>query len=202
MQARASPVRKQHALEERVLLGVLLDTFVFNPEGTNVAVSGVALALASGVVALRANYVLFIGDEPALADMCLAKGHAGIKSCMRCANLVLCRYFDEGRDAPTNVRSTETEFNKFEPLTVPRLRMMLQRLKDMRPLLSRTKFSDLETRFGFNHSDFNLAMKPYAQFPKSMMFDWMHLYMVGGLLPQEFGMCMRALRRSNAPTKI
>ena len=43
-------------------------------------------------------------------------------------------------------------------------------------------------------------MKPYAQFPTSIMFDWMHLYMVSGLLPQEFGKCMRALRRNGAPT--
>ena len=43
-------------------------------------------------------------------------------------------------------------------------------------------------------------MKPYAQFPKSIMFDWMHVYMVSGLLPQEFGKCMRELRRDGAPT--
>ena len=43
-------------------------------------------------------------------------------------------------------------------------------------------------------------MKPYAQFPKSIMFDWMHVYMVSGMLPQEFGKCMRELRRDGAPT--
>ena len=182
------------------LLGVLLDTYIFNPEGVHFSLSGVAVALASGVVVLRATFAIFIGDEPALADMCLAKGHAGIKSCMRCANLVLCRYFVEGRDSPSNIRNTEIEFSKFEPLTVARLRMMLQWLKDMHPILSNTKFADLTNRFGFNHSDFTLAMKPYAQFPTSIMFDWMHLYMVSGLLPQEFGKCMRELRRNGAPT--
>ena len=181
-------------------LGALLDTYMFNPEGVNFSSSGVALALASGVVILRSTSVIFLGDEPALADMCLAKGHAGIKSCMRCANLMLCRYFVEARDAPHNIRSTDADFNKFEPLTVARLRMMLLCLKDMRPVLSQTKFANLTTRLGFNHSDFNLALKPYAQFPKSIMFDWMHVYMVSGLLPQEFGKCMRELRRDGAPT--
>ena len=70
----------------------------------------------------------------------------------------------------------------------------------MRPVLNQTKFANLTTRFGINHSDFNLALKPYAQFPKSIMFDWMHVYMVSGLLPQEFGKCMRELRRDGAPT--
>ena len=182
------------------LLGALLDTYIFNPEGVDFSRSGVALALASGVSILRSTSVLFLGDEPALADMCLAKGHAGIKSCMRCANLVLCRYFVEARDAPHNIRSTDVDFNKFEPLTVARLRMMLLCLKDMHPVLNQTQFANLSTRFGFNHSDFNLAMKPYAQFPKSIMFDWMHVYMVSGLLPQEFGKCMRELRRDGAPT--
>ena len=182
------------------LLGVLLDRYMFNPQGVHVALSGVALALASGVFVLRVASVLFVGDEPALADMCLAKGHAGIKSCMRCANLVLSRWWVEVRDAPSNIRSTETDFSKFEPLTVARLRMMLQRLQEMRPILGKGSFGDLCTRFGFNHSDFNLAMKPYAQFPTSIMFDWMHLYMVSGLLPQEFGKCMRELRRNGAPT--
>ena len=145
------------------LLGVLLDTYMFNPEGVNMSLSGVALAMASGVVILRATSVIFIGDEPALADMCLAKGLAGIKSCMRCANLVLCRYFVEARGAPHNIRSTEVDFSKFEPLTVARLRMTLLRLKDMHPVLNKTQFGHLSTRFGFSHSDFNLAMKPYAQ---------------------------------------
>ena len=58
----------------------------------------------------------------------------------------------------------------------------------------------LSTRFGFNHSEFNLAMKPSAQLPESTMFDWMHVHMVSGLLPQEFGRCMRELRRDRAPT--
>ena len=182
------------------LLGALLDTYMFNTEGVHFSLSGVALALASGVVILRSTSVIFLGDEPALADMCLAEGHAGIKSCMRCANLVLCRYFVEARDAPHNIRSTELDFNKFEPLTVARLRMMLLCLNDMHPVLNKTQFRNLSTRFGFNHSDFNLAMKPYAQFPKSIMFDWMHVYMVSGLLPQEFGKCMRELRREGAPT--
>ena len=182
------------------LLGALLDAYVFNPEGVNFSLGGVALALASGVFILRSTSVIFLGDEPALADMCLAKGHAGIKSCMRCANLVLCKYFVEARDAPHNIRSTDVDFNKFEPLTVERLRMMLLRLKDMLPRLNKTQFGHLSTRFGFNHSEFNLAMKPYAQLPESIMFDWMHVYMVSGLLPQEFGRCMRELRRDRAPT--
>lgn len=51
------------------LLGVLLDTYMFNPEGVHMSLSGVALAMALGVVILRATSVSFIGDEPALADM-------------------------------------------------------------------------------------------------------------------------------------
>ena len=124
------------------LLGVLLDTYMFNPEGVNMSLSGVALAMASGVVILRATSVIFIGDEPALADMCLAKGLASIKSFMRCANLVTCRYFVEAHGAPHNIRSTDVDFSKFEPLTVARLR-----LKDMHPVLNKTQFGHLSIRF-------------------------------------------------------
>jgi len=124
------------------LLGVLLDTYMLNPEGVNMSLSGVALAMASGVVILRAASVIFIGDEPALADMCLAKGLAGIKSCMRCANLVLCRHVVEARGAPHNIRSTEVDFSKSEPLTVARLR-----LKGMHPVLNQTQFGHLSIRF-------------------------------------------------------
>ena len=113
---------------------------------------------------------------------------------------MLSRSFVEARDAHHKIRSTDADFNKFEPLAVARLRMMLLCLKDMRPVLNQPKFANLTTRFGFNHSDFNLALKPYAQFPKSIMFDWMHVYMVSGLLPQEFGKCMRELLRDGAPT--
>ena len=87
----------------------------------------------------------FLGDEPALADMSLAKRHAGIQSCMRCANVLLCRYFVEARDAPHNIRSTDVDFNKFEPLTAARLRMMLLRLKSMLPRLNKTQFGNLST---------------------------------------------------------
>ena len=41
--------------------------------------------------------------------------------------------------------------------------MMLLRLKDMHPVLNKNQIGNLSTRFGFSHSDFNLAMKPYAQ---------------------------------------
>ena len=67
------------------LLGVLLDTYVFNPAGVNLSAGGVTLALASGVVTVRSLCIdTFLCDEPALADMCLAKGHAGFKSCILC----------------------------------------------------------------------------------------------------------------------
>ena len=45
------------------LLGALLDTYIFNPEGVDFSRSGVALALASGVSILRSTSVLFLGDE-------------------------------------------------------------------------------------------------------------------------------------------
>ena len=47
------------------LFGALLDTYMFNPEGVNCSSSGVALAMASGVVILRSTSVIFIGDGPA-----------------------------------------------------------------------------------------------------------------------------------------
>ena len=128
------------------LLGVLLDTYMFNPEGVNMSLSVIALAMAFGVVILRATSAIFIGDEPALADMCLAKGLAGIKSCMRCANLVLCRYFVEARGAPHNVRSTEVDFSKFEPRTVARFRMTLLRLKDMHTVLNKNGVGSVAPR--------------------------------------------------------
>ena len=54
------------------LFDALLDTYMFSPEGVNLSVGGVALALASRVFILRSTSVIFLGDEPALAGMCLA----------------------------------------------------------------------------------------------------------------------------------
>ena len=69
-------------------LGKLCDEFFFNPRGTNFATTGIFLQLPSGVALIKISIKVIIADEPALKDIFLCKGHAGLKSCMLCSNCI------------------------------------------------------------------------------------------------------------------
>jgi hypothetical protein len=63
-------------------------------------------------------------------------------------------------------------------------------------------FKELELRLGYNHSPYNFASKPYVNAISCFLSDWMHIYLVGGLLDQELGLTMQALHRERrAPTR-
>ena len=89
---------------------------------------------------------------------------------MRCANLIVCKSFVEARDAPHNIRSTDVEFNEFDPLYCRATSHDADSLEGHASAM-------FSTRFVFKHSEINIAMEPYAHSPKSIMSDWMHVYM-------------------------
>lgn len=46
-------------------------------------------------------------------------------------------------------------------------------------------YAEIEKRLGFTYNPYNFALKPYVHIASCIMYDWMHIYLVGGLFPQE-----------------
>ena len=191
------------------LLGILFDKCFFNPaEGLDFSSSGILLPLIGGSFLLRCILKVFIGDEPALKDMLNSKGHAGVRCCALCSNCTLSKYWTIARDAGRNVRHTELEIETrvFERTTDEMVKVIMNTLEEKKALVSDNSsnfnsgdFDELQLRLGFNHTPNNFCRKPYVNPISVLMFDWMHIYLVGGLLDHEFGLCMKALKRASSP---
>ena len=173
------------------VLRTLFEEFFFNPAaGIDFERSGVLLRLASGVaIALCCTLAVAIADEPALKDMFCAKGHQGLRCCMLCRNIIQARYWDEGRDAG-NVRHTCRDFRQFKKHTDQTIRAALAKLDNV----PGPRLEEAEKLLGFNHVPRNFARHPSVKVASILMWDWMHLYLVGGLLAQELGWTMAGMR--------
>ena len=60
--------------------------------------------------------------------------------------------------------------------------------------------NEAEKQLGFIIGEHSLILKYYINMISQIMFDWMHMYLVGGLADNEFGWLMCALRAAGAPT--
>ena len=67
------------------LMGILLDTFFFNPEGNDFETSGLIL----GEWILTATVGIILADLPAFKEFLGVKGHSGLKPCHMCGGIFL-----------------------------------------------------------------------------------------------------------------
>lgn len=70
----------------------------------------------------------------------------------------------------------------------------MQRLAEQKPLLTKGLFEELELVHGYGYQPGGLTCSPHVAVASSIMFDWMHCYLEGGLLDVELGECMAALK--------
>lgn len=185
------------------MLGAVFDQFVFNASaGIDFAGSGVFVLIGSEVKPLRLRLAVFLGDEPALKEFFCTKGHQGARCCALCSNICLQRYLTATRAAMGDISSTELDFGRFNAHTDDSVRLSAKILADehakkgTREFIGIGNFEEMELRLGLNHNPHNFVNKSYVAVVSGLMFDWMHIYLVGGLLIQEFGLTMQMLQKA------
>ena len=163
---------------------LVMNQFLFGPE-TSFA-KGMHLQFhgqEAPTTFLAARLGCILSDELALAEMLLCKGHGGYKPCLLCSNVILKMYYYlfAGSDWP--VPSTTTDMSKIKLHTSASARETLDRLAALKDELPKGQFEEREKIFGFTYNKHGLLWDPWlaVDIASTVMFDWMHIYLVGGL---------------------
>ena len=185
------------------LFALLLKRAFFNPSGFDFRRSGMTLRLGEESVMLFAQWAILLADELALKEILLCKGHAGYKPCVLCSNVVLHALSGKRPlESAWAVTTACTDASSFKLNTDESVRASMARLSEAKDSFSAQDFAELQVVHGFSFNPRSLLLDQHLQIGAAscVMFDWMHVYCVGGLLDVELGQCMRALHDQRAPT--
>ena len=142
----------------------------------------------------------FVADEPALKDFFLHKGHAGLLPCCLCRNVILHRLYNAAAHLPPFVTTACVNWDDLRLHDDASIRALYFHLADAHGRGVRgEEFEELEIVTGLGYNDFGLIHNPRVHVASMLMYDWPHIYVVGGLLDIEIGQCMHALVSARAP---
>ena len=134
----------------------------------------------------------FVADIPALKDVFKSSGHSGKKLCHFLANVVAHKSFGIRRRDAFNVVSTCLDMSKFRYHTDASIRGILLDLQNASHAVScgrmtKTAYEKMCTEYGFSHCSENILLDDDLQIGAATqcMYDWMHIYLVGGLWNHE-----------------
>ena len=160
----------------------------------NIATSGITLSLHgdNGPTALLvAAFGIVIGDERALAAILCCKGSAGTKPCFLCLNLVEVGHPLIGQSnyilGIDNLDRSQHKQNTNEGIVE-----LLRRLA----LVPSGKLTELERLWGWNHEPNNVIPSLMPKPRDSTMFDWMRIYLVGGVFNSELFAMLAFLKQA------
>jgi hypothetical protein len=181
-----------------VLYSKLLQTF-FEPASD--MSMGVMMQFPSGTMAMMfADISINVADESALKQIVQNKGASGLLCCVCCQNVAMRR--SDIRDFELSgrlVSSTETDVSKLVLHTPHSIAQIINMLLDKRPVLSNSAFGELETKLGFNLklSGMLLTERFGSRMINTIMFDWMHVYLVKGNFNVEAGQLLALMHKND-----
>ena len=181
------------------IMAAILKLF-FQPDGQDMSKTGILLKLHNGrSVHLFVKLGSILGDEEALRYMTGCKGHAGLKCCLQCSNVYNSKNERRIPDHDPTHRSiyhTCTEPNRFERATTDILRAIIVRLQNATP----AELNDLQIGLGWTLEKAALLVDPalaaIVDPCKQIHFDWMHVFVVGGVFNNHMGTMMSALSKT------
>jgi hypothetical protein len=165
----------------------------------HVRLAGFTVRVKGNPVHIIAKLSVLFGDEPALKEMISCKGHAGLRPCLLCMNVVLHRALATVRNS---VSIASTDWSAFKLHTDETIRAVVRRLTQLHGQmlaneLSKGNFGDKQIALGFNFTPVDIICNKSfdLQVASSVMWDWAHEYVHNGLADDELGACMKALSR-------
>ena len=143
--------------------------------------SGVFLQLPGGRnIRVHLKHRIALADEAALHVWFGCKGHAGVKPCLKCWNVVDgstgCREIDD----TVAVYHTCTDPALFKPQTPATVRASIRRLQSAKSTMSNDDFKELERKLGWTLDRARLitdaAVSKHIQIPQAAYFDYMYIF--------------------------
>ena len=173
------------------LVKMILERNFFDCDGHHLERGGLQLELEHGATRVRILVLMkmgcLVGDELALKDLLLCKGHAGLKPCCCCSKVVLAR--SELASSGLHVPSDSIDVARMEQHTNESIIAILHRLSAARGTMSKARFEELESMLGWNYSERNFLLpRCIEMMPASwIMYDWTRVYVVKGVFNNEVG---------------
>ena len=103
------------------------------------------------------------------------RGHAGLAPCCLCRNVILHRLY--------NVVVHDLRLHDDASIRALYLHLADAHGRGVRG----DEFEELEIATGLGYNDFGLIHNPRVHVTSMLMYDWPHIYVVGGLLDIEIG---------------
>ena len=165
----------------------------FNFETTGVTLDVSELGDASAHATIVAKLSCVIGDEEALRELHMNKGHAGTKPCAICRNVLNRKYnYTPWDTSGTYVDDACLEKCKLVSNTDANIVALLERLRPdweryQRDEITAGQYTSITQIKGWNFHPTHLAVDPFLRYlvMSYLCFDWMHIYFVGGIVDRE-----------------
>jgi hypothetical protein len=146
---------------------------------------------------LFAEPAIMISDESALKQAWAVKGASGTLCCMLCRNVVKPESELHITDSTGFlIPLTELDPSRFCCHTNNSIRDAALTLSAAEPNMNKTAFNQLQQTLGLNHCPTGLLWstenEPTLPF-SSVMFDWMHIYLVSGIFQIEMSLLLALL---------
>ena len=171
----------------------------FDQATHHLATGGVHLQVREQALRLHAKFGVMVSDESAIRQVLLAKGAGGNKPCVCCKNIVSLASELHVHDASGYAQPVSClDVQQWDPQTDASVLAIVQRLGEARAVLPVGQFEELEKLLGFNWGKYSVLQVPEFAPISTLMWDWMHVYMVNGVFNQEIGRLMHSLHRHGA----
>lgn len=181
------------------LFASLLELF----RGTHdVKLCGISCNLPGGQnIHIYADVLVYFGDEPALKEMLDCKGHAGIKCCALCENIVLISSMAKHRFPPPMETIACFDLNNIKFNTNASIKARVARIAHLKGeydagRIRKGEFENASGLLGWNYNPAHEKLfgnKLDIKVADCVMYDWAHIYVHGGLCDVEFGLLMKKL---------
>jgi hypothetical protein len=169
----------------------------FYDGASNLCTGGIMM----GGIMYTASLDILVGDEKSIKVCWACKGSGGNLICLLCRNVVHLK--GAAALAPAGgcfcVDASESDPEKFVIHTDESVAELMAELSRAYVTMKKTPFGKFCTDVGFNYVPDGVLMCPTVQ-PRPVymtMWDWMHVYMVKGILNQELGLLVSKLHFSN-----
>jgi hypothetical protein len=184
------------------VIRALLMLFFGAVGGYNMATQGCYLQPMHGAtVFLYASLFTLVSDEKAIKELWTCKGAAGLKCCILCMNCI--------KQSCTALRwmhghrgHAHTRFEDFVPQTDASITTIWDDLLAASVVLSNEAFKEKQKILGFtftlNSIMLSASLRSIARPASITMWDWMHCFLVGGMLQKEVSLLMHRLKISYA----
>ena len=107
-------------------------------------------------------------------------------------------------DAGSCVRTTESDTSKFVLHTHASINAVVARLTEAKATMGSDAFKELETNLGFHYAPNAILFDPMLRRIMSpatnLIYDWMHVFFVNGVVNLHVGIMFKALRKSKCFT--